>query len=107
MEPVLDFKAYRRIPFEIEAVEITEENLEEVAKEVGEVQTKEDGTRFIKVDRRLVPGVYEVFPGFFLTRMDKKIRCYSPRIFTEQYELAYATAEFTSNLDAQEAVDAC
>jgi hypothetical protein len=91
MEPVLEFKEYRRIPFTIEAVEITEENLDVVAREVGEVQTKADGTRFIKVDRRLVPGVYEVFPGFFLTRMDKKIRCYSPRIFNDQYELAAPT----------------
>lgn len=83
----LEFKTYERIPFDIEAVEITEENLEEVAKDVGEVQTKADGSRFIKVERRLVPGVYEVFPGYFMTRMDKKIRCYAPHIFTKQYVL--------------------
>lgn len=81
----MDFKEFVRKPFKIEAVEITEENIEEIAQFVGTLRTKNDGTPFIQVDRRLVPNIYQVYPGFWMTRMGDNIRCYSKRIFEQQF----------------------
>lgn len=82
----MEFNAYVRLPFEVEAVEITEDNIEELAQFIGELKEKEDGTPYIAVDRKLIPNVYRVFPGFWLTRMGKKHRCYAPKIFKEQFK---------------------
>lgn len=73
-----------RKPFIVEAVEVTEENLEEVALLVGKI-TEEHGARFIEVDRSKVQGVHKVFPGFWMTKMGKNIRCYNPVIFSDQF----------------------
>jgi len=81
----MNFNQYVRKPFVVEAVEVTEENLEEVAKFVGEVREKQGSGRYIQVDRRIVPNVYRVYPGFFMTRMGDHIRCYNPKIFHEQF----------------------
>jgi hypothetical protein len=40
---------------------------------------------FLVVDRRLVPNVFKVYPGFFMTKMGENIRCYSRKIFKEQF----------------------
>ncbi len=82
----MNFASYTRKPFTVEAVEITEENISEVAEFVGTVRKKEDGTSYIQVDRRLIPNVYRVYPGFFMTRMGDNVRCYSAKIFNEQFE---------------------
>ena len=81
----MEFNSYVRKPFIIEAVEITEENIEEVAELVGTLRKKEDGTPYIHVDRKLVPSIFRVYPGFWMTRMDDNIRCYSKRTFQEQF----------------------
>lgn len=81
----MDFTTFVRKPFTVEAVEITEDNIEEIAKHVGTLKHKPDGTPFIKVNKNKVPNVYQVFPGFWMTRMDDNIRCYSPRIFEQQF----------------------
>lgn len=81
----MDFISYARKPFSVEAVEVTVENISEIAKYVGDLKTKEDGTPYIQVDRRLVPSVFRVYPGFFMTQMGDNIRCYSPRVFNEQF----------------------
>lgn len=81
----MEFTEFVRKPFVVEAVAITKDNIEEVAKYVGELRYKDDGTPFIFVDRRLVPNVYRVYPGFFMTRLDDNIRCYSRKIFMEQF----------------------
>jgi hypothetical protein len=83
----MQFDTYARKPFVVEAVEITEENIEQVAEFVGTVRKKDDGTSFIQVDRRLIPNVYRVYPGFFMTKMGDNVRCYSPKIFRDQFEL--------------------
>lgn len=87
----LDFSEYVRKPFTVEAVEVTEENIGEVAKYVGELKSKDDGTPFIQVDRRLVPNIFRVFPGFYMTRMGDTVRCYSRKVFLEQFELVAPT----------------
>lgn len=82
----MEFNTYVRKPFVVEAVEITEENIEEVAEFVGTIRHKEDGTKYIFVDRRLVPNLFRVYPGFFMTRMGDNVRCYSPKIFNDQFQ---------------------
>ena len=81
----MEFTTYVRKPFVVEAVEITAENINEVAKYIGDVREREDGTQYILVDRRLVPNVFKVYPGFFMTKMGENIRCYSRKIFREQF----------------------
>lgn len=82
----LNFSTFVRKPFTVEAVLITEDNIEEVSKFVGELKhKKEDGSPFIQVDRRIVPSVHRVYPGFWMTQMNNNIRCYAPHVFTEQF----------------------
>jgi hypothetical protein len=81
----MEFSEFVRKPFVVEAVEVTTDNIAEIAKYVGEVREKEDGTPFILVDRRLIPNVFRVFPGYWMTRMGDHIRCYSRKIFYEQF----------------------
>src|SRR5580765_1281100 len=81
----MEFTTFVRKPFVVEAVEITAENINEVAKYIGDVREREDGTQYILVDRRLVPNVFKVYPGLFMTKMGENIRCYSRKIFKEQF----------------------
>jgi hypothetical protein len=81
----MEFTTYVRKPFVVEAIEITTENIGDVAKYVGDLKEKEDGTPYILVDRRLVPNVFRVYPGFFMTKMGENVRCYSRKIFADQF----------------------
>lgn len=81
----MEFTTFVRKPFVVEAIEITTENIDEAAKYIGDVREREDGTKYILVDRRLVPNVEKVYPGFFMTKMGENIRCYSRKIFKEQF----------------------
>jgi hypothetical protein len=81
----MEFSTYVRKPFAVEAVEITKDNIEEVATHVGDLRKKDDGTPYILVDRRLVPNVAKVYVGFFMTKMGENVRCYSRKIFREQF----------------------
>jgi hypothetical protein len=81
----MEFNEFVRKPFIVEAMEITKENIVEVAKYIGDIEENEDGSRFIKVDSNLVPNVTRVYPGFYMTRMGDYIRCYSRRVFFEQF----------------------
>jgi hypothetical protein len=81
----MEFKSFVRKPFVVQAVEVTVDNIHEVAKYVGDVREREDGTLYILVDRRLVPNVFRVYPGFFMTKMGENVRCYSRKIFREQF----------------------
>lgn len=81
----MDFNEFVRKPFIVEAMEITKDNIEEVAKFIGDIEENADGSKFIRVDKNLVPNVTRVFPGFYMTRMGDYIRCYSRRVFFEQF----------------------
>lgn len=76
---------YVRKPFIVEATEVTEENIAEIATLVGTLKEKEDGTPYIQVNRNVVPGVYRVYPGFWMTRLGDNIRCYAKKIFSDQF----------------------
>jgi len=89
------FEQYVRKPFNVEAVEVTVDNIAELAEFIGTLRTKEtDGTPYIAVDRRLVPSVYRVFPGYWVTRMGDNVRCYARKIFMAQF------VESTEEIDA-------
>lgn len=81
----MEFTEFARKPFVVQAVEITEDNIMEVAKSVGTICTKEDGTTYIQVDRRFIPNVDRVYVGFWMTKMGGNIRCYSARVFNQQF----------------------
>lgn len=97
------FNTYTRKPFTVEAVEITEENIENVAKLIGvegEVRDK-DGAKYITVDKRIVPNIHRAFVGWWLTRMGDNLRCYSPKIFTDQFELASEAVAYEFKFNQQ------
>jgi len=82
----MDFTTFVRKPFTVEAVEITEDNIAEVAELIGTLRYKENGTPFIAVNRRIVPNIFRVYIGFWLTKMgEDNIRCYSKRVFNQQF----------------------
>lgn len=94
----LHFKEFVRKPFEIRAVEITTGNIREVATYIGKV-AKQDGNLFILVDPDLVPNMARVYPGYFMTMMGDHIRCYSPRVFHQQFaELTPQVEDFVAFL---------
>lgn len=97
----MEFTKFVRKPFTVEAIEITLENIDELAKDIGDVRTRDDGTKYILVDSRLVPNVEKVYPGFFVTKMGQNVRCYSRKIFREQF--VEATEEIQPWLDFMEA----
>lgn len=81
----MEFTTFVRKPFVVEAVEVTEENIAEVAELIGTLRQKENGTPFIQVNRRLVPNLFRVYIGFWVTQMGDNVRCYSRRVFTQQF----------------------
>jgi hypothetical protein len=82
---MMDFKDYIRKPFVVEAVEITRDNIEECAEIIGELCFKDDGSPYIQVDQELVPNVFRVFPGYWMTKMGDNVRCYSKKVFKDQF----------------------
>ena len=83
----MQFQTFVRKPFVVDAVEITEDNIAEVANLIGVLRKKENGTPYIAVNRRLVPNLFRVYPGFWMTKMgdNENIRCYSKRVFEQQF----------------------
>lgn len=81
----MDYKSYVRNPFRVQAVELTEENLFEAAEFIGTIQEDDNGSKFILVDRRLVPNVYKVTPGYWMTKLGKNVRCFPGFIFKSQF----------------------
>lgn len=81
----MEFGTFVRKPFTVEATEVTTENIGEVAELIGTLREKDDGTPYIHVDRRLVPNLFRVYPGFWMTKMGDNVRCYSKRIFRQQF----------------------
>jgi len=83
----MEFTTHRRKPFIVEAAEITEENLAEAAELIGELIVNEDGSRYIKINKRLVPNIHRAYVGWWVTQMGDNLRCYSAKIFEDQFEV--------------------
>lgn len=82
----MEFVTYVRKPFKVEAVQITKENIDEIAEEIGKIRYKrENGEPFIRVNPRVIPNIQFVYLGFYMTKMGDNIRCYSGRIFEDQF----------------------
>lgn len=80
----LVFDRYVRTPFQVKAIRITEENIEEIAKLVGEVEI-EEGKKFIAINRKIVPTIGRAYIGWYLTKSGDSLRCYSPKVFKQQF----------------------
>jgi hypothetical protein len=101
----VEFKQFIRTPFQVEALEITEENFEEVAALIGQIRTK-DGATFIALDRRIIPNVHRASVGWFVTRLGDNYRCYAPKVFNEQFIECVGTPLTFTFEDAEEEVPA-
>lgn len=77
-------ETYVRRPFQVQAFEITQDNIAELAPHVGEL-CDDDGTPFIKSDKKKVGNNFKVWPGFFATVLKGHVRCYSRKTFFEQF----------------------
>jgi hypothetical protein len=75
---------YVRRPFQVQAFEITQDNIAELAPHVGEL-CDDKGTPFIKSDKKKVGNNFKVWPGFFATVLKGHVRCYSRKTFFEQF----------------------
>jgi len=99
-----DFIEFVRKPFVIEAIEITKENIAELAPYIGELKFRDDdpGSPYIQVNKRLVPNVFRVFPGYYMTRLEDNIRCYSRKVFREQFaELTASIGQWVAYMNGE------
>ena len=89
----MQYTTYIRKPFVVEGIEITKDNIADLARYIGDLEYEDDGSPYILVDARKVPNVKTVYPGFFMTRMGKQIRVFSPRLFQNEFMLKDDTVE--------------
>ena len=104
----MEFETFVRKPFVVKAVEITEDNIEELAKFIGTLKHDEEGNPFIEVNRHKVPNIPTVHPGYWMTRMGKNTRCYAKRIFEREFVASNPQVAFLVdkiNENALEVVD--
>lgn len=81
----MDMTTYIRKPFNVEAIQITEENLSEIAVLIGEESALDDGTRFIKINKKIVPHVFRAWDGWWVTKFGDDYHCYSDKLFKKQF----------------------
>lgn len=82
----MDYHNYVRVPFEVQAVELTEETFDEIFALIGkEIKETPQGKRYILIDRRIIPNGHKAQIGGWVTVMDDKIRYYSKSAFQEQF----------------------
>lgn len=87
----MNFTTYIRKPFEVEAVQITEENIQEIADLIGVVRTVKTDSgvkRYIAIDRLIIPNVHKAVVGSWLTKMgpEERYHCYADRVFKRMFE---------------------
>lgn len=93
-----NFQRFVRTPFVVEAVIITEENIEEIAKLIGEVRTKGD-EKYIALDRRVIPNIARAYIGWYFTKMEDNYRCYAPKLFSTLFVEVGDRDEITIKLE--------
>ena len=84
----IDTAIYIRKPFEVEAVEVTEENIEAVKEWCqGNLQTEENGKRFIKVRvaRALNERQTKAYPGDWVLYAGTGFKVYTPKAFLKTF----------------------
>jgi hypothetical protein len=80
----MQFDRFIRKPFSVEAVQISYDNIEQIAGVLGELKEK-DGEKWIAIDRRLVPNIRKAYIGWWVTKMDENYRAYSPKVFEKEF----------------------
>ena len=83
-EGSMEYRRFVRKPFVVDALQITRENIAELADLIGEYDEDPSGP-FITADREKVPTVDRVVPGYWITKMGRNVRCYSDKVFREQF----------------------
>ena len=84
---ILDYQTFVRTPFKIEAVEVTDENLTQIAEMLGSkvFTDTRTGNNFIGVDNDQMPGIYRIYAGFWVTKMGHRFRAYSQQRFLKEF----------------------
>jgi hypothetical protein len=101
---MIEFSEFVRQPFRITAVQITDDNMEEACKIIGlGIGVEQDGSRHIVVNKSIVPYGGKVYAGWWITKMGKKTRCYSNKLFTLQF--TPMTDEWIGWFESEEAPD--
>jgi len=80
----MQFDRFIRKPFSVEALQISYDNIEQIAGLLGELKEK-DGEKWIAIDRRLVPNIRKAYVGWWVTKMDENYRAYSPKVFEKEF----------------------
>jgi hypothetical protein len=83
----IEYATFVRKPFKVKAIEITKENIGEIAEGIGELRQTDKGIPYISVNRRLVPNIFRAYIGFWVTVMgeDDNVRCLSRKTFFNQF----------------------
>lgn len=81
----LEFQEYVREPYVVEAVLITDENIEQLAPLIGTLRVKGNGKKYIEVNNDLVKNIFQVHPGYYMTRYQGRVRCYSENAFRRTF----------------------
>ncbi len=85
----LVFSEYSRKPFIVKAVQVTKENIREIAELLdGTLCYDDEHNPFLKVSRKKIPSSHQVVIGDWLTQLAEngKARTYSPEMFAEQFD---------------------
>ncbi len=96
-----DFETFVRKPFVVRATQITEENIDDIAKMIGEVRT-DKGEKFIAINRRIVPTVGRAFLGWWITVFNGEVRCYKPKVFKDQFKAPAEDGVFSFTVEPVE-----
>lgn len=81
----MDFTTFIRRPFKVEAIEVTDENFDQIAELTGTVTENNDGVKCIDTDRKIVQNVFRIYVGFWVTKMGENLRGYSAKTFNEMF----------------------
>jgi hypothetical protein len=81
----IPFEQYVRKSFDVAAIQITDENIAELAPFIGTLEQQENGRYIIIVDRKLIRNLDKVYSGYWLTKMGTTLRCYSQNAFAKHF----------------------
>ena len=103
----IEYEDFVRRPFIVKAVEVTEENIREIADELGRLKYDEnDGTPYVAVEKGRVPNVSRVQLGWWMTKHGKRTHCYAPGVFEKQFvENTPAIQEWVDDLNSDDYED--
>lgn len=78
-------RPFVRRPFNVEALRLTEDNLDAIAEMLGEVKTSKKGVTYIKIDPKHNTNRRVVELGFWITQKDDVLHFYSDNAFKRNF----------------------